>query len=1246
MHHVRCVILALAAVSTLSAAVAMPHNVLETFAAPTGLRWSQAAFLKDSGIEVTYNTSELHHSGDWVKVAWKGVLEPQASDMLAVFCPPDAYEIGGAAVKYANASDSPGYLESGAGSTALRLVNLRCDMRIVLLRADTSTVIAVGPVLHNLNPNEPTGVHLMRTQEPTEMLVQFTTRDKGQPVVQYSYAADDAQRTQVPATTTTYKASDLCGPPASTFGWVDPGHLHTAAMTALQPGRQVFYRVGDAASGIFSPAFSFHVPPVVGSDTTVRMLVLADQGVGEVDGSAQAMEYFPAAGVAQLMVKDSRGASSSGLDFSLVLHVGDIAYARGFGALWDAFLFQQQELSSRVPYMVAIGNHERDHPNQPSCIHPTMDSGGECGVPFEHRWPMPFAGPDQPWFSFDHGPVHFTVMSTEHSYEHGSPQHAFLTADLASVHRGRTPWLVLLAHRPFYIDADDAAYGPEAKQSTAKQLQMALEDLLAKHGVDLCLAGHHHSYQRTCPVYKNTCQDQSSSGRRGIVHLCVGNAGAQFYNNGFPETPNWIMHEAQLTHGYARFEANRTHFRIEALDSQGDSAGRVFDEVTLTRFAPNLNLFTDAKDVAAMARAEMEVKARALREEERRKKLAELEEQLIEAETTARVQAWVESKVTDALGSDVVQRSLQQRLEQERKLLEQQVHEELNRERQLAEEAERGRREAIDQQKLELRKLEEERQQMEQAVKAKQQQEEEHEAQRRFAELAAKMREADEWRRREQQQEKERREKGKNRVDAGRPKFSFKLGYSQMKLRPVVGVALAAALVRWAVSLHDYSGLATPPRFGDYEAQRHWMEITSWLCGKFVQRFEPKAVELRASRGYESPFSKFLLRQTVLAADALVALPAALAAAVVFGGGSNGRRLQLLVALLFSPATVLIDHGHFQYNCIGLGLAMGAAAAAAVGHDVLCSVLFSLSLNHKQMGLYYAPAFFAYLFGRCLQQRTPGGKVCAVARLGVVVALTFGLVWAPWLRAPGAAWLDVLRRVFPTQRGLYEDYVANWWCTSSRLIKWTRLLSQARLLQLCSTATLATAAPAMAMQLLRPSPRGFLLCLAASATAFFLFSYQVHEKSILLPLLPLSMLFGAEDPQLLCWINVIATFSMAPLLQKDRLGLAAIGTVAACIAAVQIAQIATAKTDAPRQHRGGTPLLSGRRIQQRLIQLSFLGCVVLLVAFVMLPPPQHLPFLYDALIVTWSFLHIAALFAYVYILMLQEFHNAGKAKQP
>ena len=39
----------------------------------------------------------------------------------------------------------------------------------------------------------------------------------------------------------------------------------------------------------------------------------------------------------------------------------------------------------------------------------------------------------------------------------------------------------------------------------------------------------------------------------------------------------------------------------------------------------------------------------------------------------------------------------------------------------------------------------------------------------------------------------------------------------------------AALLVRWIVSRHPYSGAAKPPMYGDYEAQRHWMEITTAL---------------------------------------------------------------------------------------------------------------------------------------------------------------------------------------------------------------------------------------------------------------------------------------------------------------------------------------------------------------------------------------------------------------------------------
>jgi hypothetical protein len=164
-------------------------------------------------------------------------------------------------------------------------------------------------------------------------------------------------------------------------------------------------------------------------------------------------------------------------------------------------------------------------------------------------------------------------MSTEHHFGPGSPQHAWLEGDLAAVDRSLTPWVVLVGHRPVYIDADE--YGEQGKQTTAIQLQEALEALLDRYGVDVAVAGHHHSYQRTCSVHGGVCH----LGRaRGTVHLCVGNAGADFYDNGFQQRPAWVEHEAQTTHGYARLHVNATAFHIQAVDS---STGQVFDEAVL-----------------------------------------------------------------------------------------------------------------------------------------------------------------------------------------------------------------------------------------------------------------------------------------------------------------------------------------------------------------------------------------------------------------------------------------------------------------------------------------------------------------------------------------------------------------------------------------------------------------------------------------------------------------------------------------
>ena len=39
-------------------------------------------------------------------------------------------------------------------------------------------------------------------------------------------------------------------------------------------------------------------------------------------------------------------------------------------------------------------------------------------------------------------------------------------------------------------------------------------------------------------------------------------------------------------------------------------------------------------------------------------------------------------------------------------------------------------------------------------------------------------------------------------------------------------IMLTTVIIKIAVSLFPYSGKNRPPMFGDYEAQRHWMEIT------------------------------------------------------------------------------------------------------------------------------------------------------------------------------------------------------------------------------------------------------------------------------------------------------------------------------------------------------------------------------------------------------------------------------------
>jgi hypothetical protein len=168
---------------------------------------------------------------------------------------------------------------------------------------------------------------------------------------------------------------------------------------------------------------------------------------------------------------------------------------------WDTWGRMVEPVAARLPWMVAAGNHEIENDKRAAADLPPGDFASFNT--YQHRFRMPaeesshgLATQGNYWYSYDVAGAHVIVLNSYANTSAGSPQHAWLEADLQQVDRSKTPWVITGSHCPWYNS--NKAHHNEG-QTVA--MRAAMEPIYEQYGVDIAFAGHVHACERHATSY-------------------------------------------------------------------------------------------------------------------------------------------------------------------------------------------------------------------------------------------------------------------------------------------------------------------------------------------------------------------------------------------------------------------------------------------------------------------------------------------------------------------------------------------------------------------------------------------------------------------------------------------------------------------------------------------------------------------------------------------------------------------------
>jgi hypothetical protein len=267
--------------------------------------------------------------------------------------------------------------------------------------------------------------------------------------------------------------------------------------------------------------------------------------------------------------------------------------------------------------------------------------------------------------------------------------------------------------------------------------------------------------------------------------------------------------------------------------------------------------------------------------------------------------------------------------------------------------------------------------------------------------------------------------------------------------------------------------------------------------------------------------------------NALMKVPASLAdlgiaGLVVFALRDRPRwALAGAAAILLHPAIIYVSAWWGQYESIYVLPALGAVIAAGRARNGLAAALLAVSLATKPQAIPFILPFVAWFFAQ--------GGIREVVRCGVAGALTFGLLWLPFIAAGGP--LAYLGNLAIYQNEIFNVLSLRAWNPWSLLQEAVadgqfiaddvRIAGPVTLRWVGYAITGLLSLLIMATIVRDKRPRTLILGMTASVLVFFLAMTQMHERyayaALILPVLLLA------EPRLRAWwlaLSVVVTLNL------------------------------------------------------------------------------------------------------------------------